>query len=147
MLPLTPATPCQVQVQVLSADVGHRQLVTSRNPSTGRMQSSYQTVWRSVTLGWSWERSYPPTDPMMQLYASYKYPIRQIQPLAPGPLMYAARQLTPDLLQSSDGEATRRVGPFQVSSPGRPRGLLCRLAPHVTTGRCAGIAMQLHRQA
>lgn len=62
--------------KVLSAEVGREELVSGRDPRTGRTSLRYETVWRRAELAGhlGWRARHAPEDPSMQLYAAYKYP-------------------------------------------------------------------------
>ncbi|GBF95931.1 hypothetical protein Rsub_08054 [Raphidocelis subcapitata] len=108
----------QVEVEVLSAEVGRDEVVSARDPRTGRRAARYETVWRRVELAGrlGWRARHAPEEPGMQLYAAYKYPRADIDALRPGPLIGSARPITPDMLQAGPGAPsdTRRVGAFTL---------------------------------
>jgi len=50
----------------------------------------------------------------VQVYASYKYPRRQIDQLRPGATISLARPFESSMVDSDFDGSTRRVGPFQM---------------------------------
>jgi len=111
----------EVQATATAAQVGHRVL---RSVGSGKDRRTHWEVhWQSARAQYGVLRYYPAEDPNMQVFASSKYSRRDMNRLAPGPLVAASLPITtPGVLdsaargQQAGGEALRRVVPFTMSA-------------------------------